>query len=214
MMCHPASPREDLRFSALPQLSPRSACGSPRPRMPRGIVLRQIGDGTYLPMQQLGRPWTTSDIRHPLLHAAAPDNEICLEEILSRKLCMKVYDGTTSKLAIEVRLRMEAAEAARRERQRLLNEKNAARAELLRRIADKDARMLAQEKKEARRLKREARRAYLARCREVGDTTKRDPFAWMPKKEESDQQDDGSPQVDVQERVSIPQPVWLNRPIA
>ena len=110
---------------------------------------------------------------------------------------------------------MEAAEAARRERQRLIDEKNAARADLLRRIADKDARMLAQEKKEARRLKREARREYQRRVKEVGDTSKRDPFAWMPKAmvEEQQEADDSQATQQVDEPIIIPQPSWLDRPI-
>ena len=167
-----------------------------------------------MPIPQPNRPTTSSPRRHPLERAVAPDNEICLADVLAKKQQVQAFNAITMQKLVEERIRLELIAAARRERQRLLDEKNAARAELLRRIADKDARMLAQEKKEARRLKREARKAYKARVKEVGDTTKHDPFAWMPKaqrqQEEEAQTKEEEPE---EEKVVVPQPIWLDHPI-
>ena len=111
--------------------------------------------------------------------------------------------------------RKEQLEAERRERDRTDAEAAAKRADLLARIAAKDAEMRAQERKDARRLARLKRREYRERVKAVGPLVK-DPFAWMPKADRqaiSGETPEGAlEQKGLQEGLllpSIPQPSWL-----
>ena len=202
-----------MRFSTIPAINPL-----PSPRLRRGLILRQIGDGTYLPVVSPGRPTTVSPRRHPIYRAAAETSEACLIAYLERREQMLAYDEVTVEEWRKLRLRMAAAEAARLEQRRIAEEEAMERAATRARLEASEAKLRAEKAKEDRRLSRQERREYNARVKAVGPLRK-DPMQWKPK--ELEPQDDplrstAQPEAWADESPPfpvIPQPSWLPDPV-